>query len=102
MTDKAPHCNPLRRVVAETSAAKVEAVSRFSRLSHTLWNCHYNVVFSTEVSVPDSNRFGKPNSGRWSAGDLRVSWMRSRLEHGLCSRIRSYDIWKTGGVKLTV
>jgi hypothetical protein len=30
----------------------------------------------TEISVPDSNRFGEPSSGRWGAGDLRVSRMR--------------------------
>ena len=30
----------------------------------------------TEVSVPDSNRFGKASNGRWGAGDLRVCRMR--------------------------
>ena len=30
----------------------------------------------TEISVPDSNRFGKASSGRWGAGDLRVCRMR--------------------------
>jgi len=45
MADKAAHCYPLRQVVAATSDAKEEAVSRFRRLSHTLWHCQYHVVW---------------------------------------------------------
>ena len=45
MADKAAHCYPLRRVVAATLDAKEEAVSRFRRLSHTLWHCQYHVVW---------------------------------------------------------
>ena len=45
MADKAAHCYPLGRVVAATSDGKEEAVSRFRRLSHTLWHCQYHVVW---------------------------------------------------------
>jgi len=72
MADKADHCYPLRRVVAATSDAKEEAVSRFRRLSHTLWHCQYHVVWVPKYRYRILTGSVKQAAGRWSAGDLRV------------------------------
>ena len=45
MANKAAHCYLLHRVVAATSNVKEEAVSRFRKLSHTIWHCQYHVAW---------------------------------------------------------
>ena len=45
MAAKAAHCYPYAGVVATTSKRKEEAVSRFRRLSHSIWHCQYHIVW---------------------------------------------------------
>ena len=45
MAAKAAHCYPYAGVVATTSKRREEAVSRFRRLSHSIWHCQYHVVW---------------------------------------------------------
>lgn len=45
MAERPAHCYPNRRVVTTTTEGKERAVSRFRKLSHTIWHCQYHVVW---------------------------------------------------------
>jgi putative transposase len=45
MAVRPAHCYPYLGVVTTTPAGKEEAVSRFRKLSHTIWYCQYHVVW---------------------------------------------------------
>jgi putative transposase len=45
MAEKAAHCYLCAELLPTTSKRKEEAVSRFRKLSHTIWHCRYHVVW---------------------------------------------------------
>ena len=45
MALKAAHCYPYVELFAATLRHKEEAVSRFRKLSHSIWHCQYHIVW---------------------------------------------------------
>jgi putative transposase len=45
MAETAAHCYLCAELLPTTSKRKEEAVSRFRKLSHTIWHCQYHVVW---------------------------------------------------------
>ena len=55
---------------------KEEAVSRFRKLSHSIWHCQYHIVWVPEIQIPDTGRSASGGGASGNPGNLRLCRVR--------------------------